>query len=221
LILLPEALNKNKPAENLEFITGKVNERIEEYGRCIIVISEGLEIGDLDILHDNFGHAQFGASGKSVEQALINHLNGLDRKDSRGNSNSRLACKGIARCEKPGTKQRRELATSSFSDLKEAYDVGAYAAEIALKGEGGYMATIVRRPAVKYAVTYDKVPLGKVANADRKFPQEWIAANMVDVTDEYSDWAMPLIGGPLPEFAKFDDVFASKKCSDYIPVAYR
>lgn len=221
LILLPEALNGNKPGDNLEFITGKVNERIEEYGRCIIVISEGLEIGDLDILHDNFGHAQFGASGKSVEQALINHLNGLDRKDSKGYSKSRLACKGIARCEKPGTKQRRELATASFSDLKEAYEVGAYAAEIALKGEGGYMSTIMRRPGAKYGVAYDKVPLGTVANAERKFPQAWIAESKVDVTDEFTDWAMPLIGGPLPEFSKFDDVFAPKKCSEYIPVAYR
>lgn len=221
LILLPEALNKNKPEENLDFITKKVNEKIQADGRCIVVISEGLEIGDLEILYDNFGHAQFGASGKSVEQVLINHLNGLDRKDSKGYSNSRLVCKGIARCEKPGTKQRRELATTSSTDLKEAYEVGVYAAEIALKGEGGYMSTIIRTSGCPYKVIYDKVPLNVVANADRKFPQQWIAENKVDVTDEFIKWALPLIGGPLPEFAKFKDIFAPKKCKEYIPVSYR
>ncbi len=221
LILLPEALNKNKQEENLEFITARVNEKIKEFGRCIIAISEGLEIGDLDILCDNFGHAQFGASGKSVEQALINYLNGLDRKDSRGRSESRLACKGIARCEKPGTKQRRELATTSPVDLKEAYEVGKYAAAIALKGEGGYMSTIIRQPGKNYEITYDRIELGTVANADRKFPERWIAANRVDVTDEFIEWAMPLIGGPLPGFARFKEIFAEKKCPEYTPVAYR
>ncbi len=221
LILLPEALNKNKPEENLELITRRLNEKIEEHGRCIVAISEGLEIGDLDILCDNFGHAQFGASGKSVEQALINHLNGLDRKDSAGRCASRLACKGIARCEKPGTKQRRELATTSPVDLKEAYDAGAFAAETALKGEGGYMSTIIRHPGKNYAVTCGKVELAKVANADRKFPAKWIAENRVDVTDEFIEWAMPLIGGTLPEFSEFENIFAEKKCAEYVPVAYR
>ncbi len=221
LILLPEALNRNKPEENLEFITARVNEKLEEHGRCIIAISEGLEIGDLEILCDNFGHAQFGASGKSVEQALINHLNGLDRKDSRGRSESRLVRKGIARCEKPGTNQRRALATTSPVDLREAYEVGTHAAKIALKGEGGYMSTIIREPGKKYAVNYDKVELGTVANADRKFPEEWISQNRVDVTDEFIDWAFPLIGGKLPVFAEFKQIFASKKCEDYTPAAYR
>ncbi len=221
LILLPEALNKNRPEDNLEFITSKVNEKISEYGRCIISISEGLEIGDLDILCDNFGHAQFGASGKSVEQALINYLNGLDRKDASGRSKSRLICKGIARCEKPGTKQRREFSTTSSVDLEEAYQAGVYGAGIALKGEGGYMSTILRRPGTKYEAVYDKVELGTVANADRKFPEQWIAADKVDVTGEFIKWAMPLIGGPLPEFSRFEEKFAPKKCKDYVPVANR
>ncbi len=47
-----------------------------------------------------------------------------------------------------------------------------------------------------------QVELGTVANADRKFPEEWIAANKVDVTDEFIKWALPLIGGQLPEFAR-------------------
>jgi len=221
LILLPEALNKNKPEDNLRFILDRVNEKISESGRCIIAISEGLEIGDLDILKDNFGHAQFGASGKSVEQALINYLNGLDRKDSKGNSSSRLACKGIARCEKPGTKQRREFYTTSKTDLEEAYGVGVHAAEIALEGMGGYMSTIIREPGSRYAVSFDKVPLDIVANAERKFPAKWIAENRIDTTDEFVKWAMPLIGGDLPEFAEFSADFAPRKCRDYVPVAYR
>ena len=83
------------------------------------------------------------------------------------------------------------------------------------------MSTILRKPGAKYEAVYDKVELGTVANADRKFPEQWIGANKMDVTDEFIKWALPLIGGPLPEFARFEEKFAPKKCKNYTPVANR
>ena len=221
VIVLPEAFNKTSPEENLSYITEKVNQRLADFGRCIVVISEGVNLGDLDILRDSFGHEQFSASAKSVEQVLTNYLNGLDRKDSKGRAQSRLSVRGIARSERPGTRQRREFATVSDVDLLEAYQVGTYAAQIALQGESGFMATIKRVPGRSYAVTYDKVPLGVVANTDRKFPQEWITPDRVDVTDEYLNWALPLLGRHLPELAKFKEEYVCKLCGPYIPSAYR
>jgi len=47
LIILPEALSKDNYQANLEFITEKVNERLDGFGRCIVVISEGALLGDL------------------------------------------------------------------------------------------------------------------------------------------------------------------------------
>ncbi|MGJ8454178.1 diphosphate--fructose-6-phosphate 1-phosphotransferase [Pseudothermotoga sp. U03pept] len=221
LIILPEALSQDDYKSNLEYITEKVNEVLKAHKRCIIVIGEGVNVGDLGILKDSFGHAQFSAAEKSAEQVLANYLNGLDRKDEKGRARSRLVVSGIARYEKPGTRQRREIAYVSEVDLREAYEVGAYAAKLALNGETGYMATIRRIPGEKYQVEYSKIPLNVVANSAREFPKKWISENKVDVTDDFVKWAMPLIGGPLPEFANFKEIMAPKLCRDYIPAGLR
>jgi len=221
LIILPESLSKDDYQGNLEFITEKVNGKLSKYERCIAVIGEGVEVGDLGILRDNFGHAQFSASERTVEQLLINYLNGTDRKDDRGQAQSRLIVRGIARSERPGTRQRREIAYISEIDRDEAYQVGVYAAKIALSGENGFMSTIVRNPDLPYKVNYDKILLDTVANSEREFPKKWIASNRVDVTDEFINWALPLIGEPLPRFAKFKGIYIAKKCGEYVPVEYR
>jgi len=221
LIILPEALSKDDFSSNLEFITEKVNRKLKDYSRCIVVIGEGVNVGDLGILRDDFGHPQFSASERTVEQLLINHLNGTDRKDNQGRAESRLIVKGIARSERPGTRQRREIAYVSEVDREEAYRVGAHAAQIALSGENGFMSTIIRKPGGIYKITYDKVPLDVVANSERKFPQGWISVDKVDVTDEFIEWVLPLIGSPLPRFSKFKEIYVPKKCREYIPVEYR
>jgi 6-phosphofructokinase 1 len=169
LIILPESLSKNDYQGNLEFITKRVNEKLKKQRRCIVVIGEGVNVGNLGILRDSFGHAQFSASESTVEQALINYLNGTDRKDNQGRAQSRLIVKGIA----------------------------------------------------PYKVNYDKILLDTVANSEREFPKKWIASNRVDVTDEFIEWALPLIGTPLPQFAKFKEIYIAKKCGEYVPVGYR
>jgi len=219
LIILPEALSKDDYQANLEFITEKVNERLAQFGRCIVIISEGAPLGDLGILRDSFGHEEFSASKTTVEQVLINYLNGTDRKDKKGRAQSRLVVKGIVRSERPGTRQRREAAYVSQVDRKEAYQVGRYAAKMALAGESDFMSTIVRMPKDSYEVTYDKVPLSAAASSERKFPKEWIASDGIDVTDIFVNWARPLIGGPLPKFARFEEIYAPIRCNKYTPAA--
>lgn len=221
LLFLPEALSKEDSQYNLEFIKERVNEKLRESGRCIVVIGEGVNVGDLSVLKDSFGHAQFSASGSTTGNLLINYLNGLDSKDEQGRAKSRLIVPGIARAENPGTRQRRELAYVSEVDREEAYQVGVYSAQLALDGQDGYMATIVREPGTIYRVRYDKIPLNVVANAEREFPGEWIAENKSDVSDGFLNWALPLIGEPLPEFARFKDIFMPSKCGEYIPVGLK
>ncbi len=220
LLFLPEALSKEDSQYNLEFIRERVNEKLEESGRCIVVVGEGVNVGDLSVLKDSFGHAQFSASGSTAGNLLINYLNGLDRKDEQGRAQSRLKVPGIARAENPGTRQRRELAYVSEVDREEAYQVGVHSARMALEEQDGYMATIIREPGTIYRVKYDKVPLEVVANAEREFPEEWIAENKSDVSDGFVKWALPLIGGPLPEFARFKDIFLPSKCGKYTPAGF-
>jgi len=222
LIVMPEALSKDDARGNLEFIAEAVNQKLRDAGRCMVVLTEGANLGEVGVLRDSFGHAQFSASRTTAAHLLMNYLNGTDVTDSKGRARSRLAVRGIARVDVPGTFQRRDMARASSVDLEEAYRVGAHAAELALEGKSGVMATILRRPGEPYAVDYGDVPLAEVANAERAFPPEWIAPDRMDVTDEFVRWARPLIGEPLPELARLEPKMApAAGLTDYVPEGLR
>ncbi len=196
-----------------EEMCDNINDQLKSDGRCVVVVSEGFDVGDLGEVKDSFGHAQFGASKLTVAQKVVNLLN------DKG-----LAARGAARGQVPGCDQRDTCAYASIVDLDEAYRVGQKAAEIAASGENGWMSTILRAPGLIYNVTYDKVPLEKVANSERTFPAEWLAPNKIDVTDEFLDYATPLIGEDWPSvpviggrqrFTRFVQKFADKKLPAY------
>jgi len=216
LVILPEAFKGSDPADNLDYITVKVNQKLKEYGRAIVVIGEGVDLGSVGVLADSFDHTQFSSSAFSIEQILANYLNGIDR-----DGNTRLSVRGNARWEKPGTRQRRELAYVSDVDLAEAYQLGKLAAEIAIVGHSGYMSTILRISGSTYKVKYNKVSLERVANSEREFPPQWITLDRVDVTDEFVSWAAPLIGVDLPQFSEFEKIYAEKRLPEYTPYQYR
>ena len=196
-----------------EELCDNVNDQLKRDGRCVLVVSEGLDMGDLGFTRDSFGHAQFSASKTTVAAQVVNILN------ERG-----LPVPGAARGQVSGTDQRATCLYASVVDLDEAYKVGQKAVLIAQEGENGWMATLLRTPGVIYSVVYDKVPLEKVANSERTFPKEWIAPNKMDVTDDFIAYAKPLIGedwASVPvingrqRFAHFKPNFADKKLPAY------
>lgn len=204
---------------SLEKLAENVNEQLKISGRCIIVISEGFDVGNIGEIKDAFGHTSFGSSQTSVFQEVVNYLN------SKG-----LKTIGSARGQVMGTDQRNTTAYASVTDIDEAYKVGQKAVDIALHDGNGWMATILREPGFIYNVKYDKVPLEKVALSERTFPEKWISPSGYDVTDEFLNYVRPLIGEDSPSvpiingrqrFAKFDMVFAEKLLPDYQPEAYK
>ncbi|WP_165245934.1 diphosphate--fructose-6-phosphate 1-phosphotransferase [Paludisphaera soli] len=204
----------------LEQLGENVIRQLESDGRCIVVVSEGFDVGELGTIRDNFGHVQFSSSQQTVAQIVVNYLNTL-----------KFPVPGKARGQVPGTDQRNAIAYASVVDLDEAYGVGCHAVEIALKEGNGWMATILRdRSGSAYNVRFDKAPLEKVANSERFFPKEWLAPNRIDVTDAFLDYARPLIGedwasvptvGGLPRFARIAPVLAERKLPAYTPQTYR
>jgi len=191
----------------------RINKTLVERGRAIVVLSEGCEVGDLGFSKDSFGHAQFGASQTTVQQALVNYLNANGIKAS-----------GSARGQTFGTDQRDTAVYASTVDLDEAYKVGQKAVLLAVEGQGGYMSTILREPGIIYQVRYDKAPLELVANSERFFPANWITPDGCDVTDEFVAYARPLIGedwvsvpvvNGRQRFSRLKPVFAEKKLPAY------
>lgn len=196
-----------------EEMCDNINDQLRRDGRCVVVVSEGFDVGELGEVKDSFGHAQFGASKLTVAQKVVNLLN------EKG-----LAARGAARGQVPGCDQRDTCAYASIVDLDEAYRVGQKAAEIAASGENGWMSTILRKPGLIYNVEYDKVPLEKVANSERTFPRQWIAPSKIDVTDDFLKYVTPLIGEDWPSvpvvngrqrFTRFAPLFAEKKLPAY------
>ncbi len=204
---------------SLEQMADQVNDQLRKRGRCIVVVSEGFDVGSIGEVRDSFGHVMFSSSQMTVAQAVVNHLNKVG-----------LAAKGAARCNVPGTDQRHAIALASTVDLEEAYRSGQLAALLAARGASGNMSTILRNPGPIYSVRYDKVPLEEVANSERTFPAKWITASGNDVTDEFVRYAKPLVGEemltmPLVDgryrMTRFQKIHAKQKLGPYVPEADR
>jgi 6-phosphofructokinase len=213
LLVLPES-GLTMPA-----LAERVNAVLKAEGRAVVVVSEGLDVGEVGERKDSFGHTMFSSSQVTVEQMVVNYLNEVG-----------LSARGAARGNVPGTDQRHNIVYASTVDLDEAYEVGKQAALIAGERESGYMATILRERGPVYRVRYDKVPLEAVANSERTFPKGWLDPSGTDVTDGFVAYAQPLVGLDWPtvplvrglqRFACLKPIWAGKKLRAYVPQAYR
>ena len=204
-----------EPGLGPEELPENVNAELTRSGRCVVVVNEGFNAGSLGEARDGFGHIEYGASRSTVAQNVTNYLN------EHG-----LKARGQATGQVPGIIQRSTGAYRSAVDVEEAYAVGAHAVDVAMNDGSGYMATILRKPGAGYAVYYDKVPLRVVANSERFLPADWIAANKVDVTDDFVRYALPLIGNGWPygeienglqRYARIEAEFVPQLCPPYTP----
>ena len=194
LILLPEV-----PFNRERFLTA-VEGVYRKLGYALITCCEGLKDEKGEYLTasskaldtDTFGHRQLGGVGETL-CAMI--AEGLKIK---------------ARADKPGTIQRVSAVLASPVDLEEAYRTGADAVKQAMAGHSGYMVTLDRLPGSAYGCTTGLVALKDVANREKKVPPDFIAADGHWVTAAFLDYATPLIGGPLPEYARLEKHFVKK-----------
>jgi 6-phosphofructokinase len=203
----------------LQQLADQVNDALRAHRRCLVVVSEGFDVGQLGEVKDAFGHTSYSSSQTTVAQVLVNYLNTVG-----------LQAKGAARGNVPGTDQRHNMALASTVDLDEAYKVGQQALLLAAQGEGGFMATIWREPGPVYNVRYGKVPLATVANSERRFPSQWIAPSGTDVTDDFVRYARPLLGDDMVSLplidgrlrmARLRPVYATQTLPRYVPQADR
>jgi 6-phosphofructokinase len=200
-------------------LADQVNDQLRLTGRCLVVVSEGLDVGDIGERKDSFGHTTFSSSQTTVAQTVVNYLNHVG-----------LAVKGAARGNVSGTDQRHAMAYASTVDLEEAYRSGQMAALLAARGEGGFMSTILRDPGPIYHVRYDKAPLVEVANSERTFRADWITPDGRDVTDDFVRYAQPLVGEDMislplvagrQRLTRFQPIYAQQQLASYVPQADR
>ncbi len=109
-----------------------------------------------------------------------------------------------ARFDKPGDLQRMASNCVSSTDRDEAYLVGQKGIRALLNGENDKMITLVRQMTPAYHCTTRLVELAEVANAQRLLPNDYLDESKTMVTQAFYDYALPLVGEPLPHHARIE-----------------
>ena len=191
---------------DMEQFFADVHRVYEQKNSVLIAVSEGIHYADGSFVSeakasttDGFGHAQLGGLAARLAQALKER----EHAKVRGIELSLL--------------QRAGAHLASQTDIDEAFAVGKTAVEAAIAGETGKMVAFVRETVDgKYTCRMELIPLADVANYEKKVPVEWIVPEGNNVTQDFIDYALPLIQGVpeipvengLPRYARLKKVLA-------------
>lgn len=174
-------------------------------GKVIAAVSEGAQYADGRFVADSgvrdaFGHAQLGG----VATTLANI------------AKEKIGCK--VRGIEFSLLQRCAAHCASLNDVNEAYMAGEAAVLNAVAGKTDYCVGFDRTTGADgaYHCGVKLIRLDDVANTEKKLPREWINAEGNFVTQEYIDYALPLIQGDsrppmedgLPRFSKLAKIKA-------------
>ena len=174
LVYLPEvAFDKEK-------FLAAVKEKWAKGRGLLVTISEGIHYADGSPVADSgvvdgFGHKVPGGAAQALSDMIMQET-GLK-----------------SRSEKPGLLGRVSVALMSEIDQKEAEEAGACAVRSAVEGQTGFMVGFetTRNP---YSSKTILIPLEKVANAEKKFPLEWIGEDGASIKPEFKAYCEPLLG---------------------------
>jgi 6-phosphofructokinase len=200
IILFPEV------PFNREAFLARVEHCVENYGYCVIVASEGAQYEDGRFLaeagaKDAFGHTQLGG----VAPTLANMV-----KQATGYKYHWAVADYLQR-------SARHLA--SATDVKQAWEVGQAAVEMAVNGKQALMPTIVREQSDPYRWHIGEAPLSEVANQEKKMPIHFITDDGFGITRDCREYLQPLIEGEnfppfekgLPKVARLKNQLIEKK----------
>jgi 6-phosphofructokinase 1 len=176
IILFPEI-----PFKKREFLK-KVRQCVNDYGYCVIVVSEGAQFANGKFLADQgtrdaFGHAQLGGVAPVVATMV---------RDNLGFKYHYAIADYL---------QRSARHIASDTDVKQAYAVGKKAVEFALEGKTAVMPVIKRLSDKPYRWKIESAPLGRIANKEKMLPRRYITKDGFGITQAGRRYLEPLIKG--------------------------
>lgn len=201
LIYLPEQ------AFDIEkFLIQVKNVADANHGKCIVALSEGIKmadgkyvveaIADSSAAKDSFGHTQLGGVAATLAGLV---------KEKIG---------GKVRAIEFSLMQRCGAHLASKVDVEEAFEAGRVAVRSACEGNTDKMVVFIRKPGKEYEISYELMDIELAANTEKKIPDNWILPDNKGLSQEFIDYALPLIQGDckapledgLPRFAKLKKV---------------
>jgi 6-phosphofructokinase len=119
--------------------------------------------------------------------------------------------------------QRAARHIASATDVKQAYEVGAAAVKLALKGHNAVMPTIERISDAPYRYRIGMAPLSKVANVEKFMPRDFITKDGFGITEKCARYLTPLIQGEdypkykggLPVYVTLKNTAVAKKLGKF------
>ena len=190
IILMPE-----RPFNEDKFVS-YFKECYDKYGFVSIITGEGVTDEDGNAVsatkvQDDFGNREFGAMGGVSVGMEIHKIIAKHFPDMRGEFQ---VTESLPMCADDRTVD---------VDVKEAFELGAKAVELAANGETGYMTVIERLEGPEYKTRIGKVSLSEVGGKQKPIPDKYIAANGMDMTPAFNEYIRPLLGRK-PAYAELE-----------------
>ncbi|MDO5725920.1 MAG: diphosphate--fructose-6-phosphate 1-phosphotransferase [Tissierellia bacterium] len=174
MILLPEVL-----FDEDDFLD-RVSKLWSEKKGLVVVCSEGLRDADekpiVKPIFETGRSVYFGDTSSHLAEIIVKNLNIK------------------ARAEKPGLLGRASIYHRSQVDIDEATEVGRLAVKAILDGNDAKMCGIFRKEGLEYEVEYRYIPLEEVMLTEKTLPEKYIDRDNFYVTDEFVNWARPIVG---------------------------
>ena len=170
---------------DMDKFVADVSKRYEEKKNCIVAVSEGVHYADGRFVSeaktaatDGFGHAQLGGLAATLAGIM---------KERTGAKVRGIELSLLQRCA---------AHCASQTDLDESYSAGKAAVDEAVAGVTDKMVGFERVYVDgKYTCRIKLFELTDVANTEKKVPLEWINKTGDGLTQEFVDYALPLIQG--------------------------
>jgi len=184
---------------SLEQFAKDVQEVYNKYGRCIVAASEGIHDASGELIatklaqqveRDAHGNVQLSGTG-ALADLLTDYI--------KSNTNIKRV-----RGDTFGYLQRSFLGCVSDVDAREAREVGEKAVQYAHFGDhnGNHSGSVTIHRTGFYSVEYRLSQLQDIAAKTKVMPDEFIAANGHNVTDQFLLYLRPLLGSGMPEISR-------------------
>ncbi len=173
---------------DLDKFINNIKELAQVKESIVIAVSEGIQTSDGkfvcelsagDLAVDAFGHKQLSGAASTLAN-IVQKETGLK-----------------TRAIELSTLQRAAAHIASLTDINEAEEVGMKAVIEANNGQTGMMVTLDRTNNNPYECSTNTYDIHNIANVEKKVPLEWINTETNQMTDEFINYAKPLIQGEL------------------------
>ncbi|MDR2220113.1 MAG: 6-phosphofructokinase [Methylobacillus sp.] len=168
----------------------QVDAKVKQHGHCTVVVSEGCHYPDGKFIaeqgaKDVFGHAQLGGAAPVVANMI---------KDALGHRYHWAVADYL---------QRAARHIASKTDVKQAYELGRAAVNLALRGKNSVMPTIIRTSDAPYKYRIGCADLKDVANVEKFMPLDFISKDGYGITERCKRYLRPLIAGE--DYPKYEN----------------